>query len=74
MKLPLLQCAISVSKILSFGKVKTIEYYHILSTQILEDLKKLTVKQRFFLLEKKIFYRLFCDLMICPSELTEITI
>lgn len=62
---------VSVSKILSFGKVKTIEYYHTLSTQILEDLSKLSLKQRLFFVRKKIFYKLFCDLMICPSELAK---
>lgn len=62
---------VSVSKILSFGKVKTIEYYHTLRTQILEDLSKLTLKQRLLFARKKIFYKLFCDLMICPSELAK---
>ena len=62
---------ISISKILSFGKVKTIEYYHTLRTQILEDLKELTLKQRFFFIRKQIFYKLFCDSVICPSELAK---
>lgn len=62
---------VSVSKILSFGKVKTIEYYHTLSTQILEDLNKLTLKQRIFFVRKRLFYRSFCDLIICPSELAK---
>ena len=62
---------VTVSKILSFGKVKTFEYYHTLRTQILEDLGKLTLKQRLFFVRKKIFYRLFCDLIICPSELAK---
>ena len=61
----------SVSKIMSFGKVKTIEYYHTLSSQILEDLTQLTVKQRLFFIRKKIFYHWFCDLMICPSDLAK---
>ena len=63
--------SVSVSKILSFGKVKTIEYYHTLSTQILEDFGKLSLKQRFFFIRKKIFYKLFCDVIICPSELAK---
>jgi glycosyltransferase involved in cell wall biosynthesis len=58
---------VSVSKILSLGRVKTFEYYHTLSTQILQDLEKKTFKQRLFFLRKKIFYKLFCDWMICPS-------
>lgn len=62
---------VSVSKIMSFGKVKTIEYYHTLSTQILEDLSKISLKQRLLFVRKKIFYKLFCDLMICPSELAK---
>ena len=62
---------ISASKILSLGKVKTIEYYHTLSTQILQDLHKLSLKQKFFFFRKKIFYNWFCDLMICPSELAQ---
>jgi len=62
---------IGISKILSLGKVKTIEYYHTLRTQILEDLDKLTLKQRFFFIRKRIFYKLFCDLMICPSNLAQ---
>jgi glycosyltransferase involved in cell wall biosynthesis len=62
---------VSVSKILSLGKVKTIEYYHTLSTQILKDLGKLTLKQRLFFIRKRIFYKLFCDLIICPSEMAK---
>lgn len=62
---------ISISKILSFGKVKTIEYYHTLSTQILEDLSRISLRQRLFFIRKEIFYKLFCDLVICPSELAK---
>jgi glycosyltransferase involved in cell wall biosynthesis len=62
---------IGVSKILSFGKVKTIEYYHTLSTQILADLTQITIKQRLYFIRKKVFYRLFCDVIICPSELAK---
>jgi glycosyltransferase involved in cell wall biosynthesis len=62
---------VSVSKILSFGNVKTFEYYHTLSTQILADLHNLTLKQRLFFLRKKVFYKCFCDTLICPSELAK---
>ena len=62
---------IGVSKILSFWKVKTIEYYHTLSTQILADLTNITIKQRLYFIRKKIFYYLFCDTIICPSELAK---
>lgn len=62
---------VAASKVLSFGKVQTFEHYHTLSTQILEDLSKLTLKQRLFFVRKKIFYKLFCDLIICPSEMAK---
>ncbi len=62
---------VSVSKILSLGKVKTFEYYHTLSSQILQDLDKITLKQRLFFIRKRIFYGLFCDLIICPSEMAK---
>lgn len=62
---------ISLSKILSLGKTKTFEYYHTLSNQIIEDLQKTTFKQRFFFNRKKIFYKLFCDVIICPSQLAK---
>jgi glycosyltransferase involved in cell wall biosynthesis len=57
---------ILVSKILSFGKVKTFEYYHTIS-----DLSKLTSKQKLLLWRKKFFYKLFCDVIICPSILAQ---
>ena len=60
---------ISLSKILSLGKAKTFEYYHTLRNQIIEDVSKETWKQSFFFNRKKIFYKLFCDVIICPSEL-----
>ncbi len=60
---------ISLSKILSLGKTKTFEYYHTLRNQIIEDIRKETWKQSFFFNRKKIFYKLFCDVIICPSEL-----
>ncbi len=62
---------VTVSKILSLGKVKTFEYYHTLSTQILKDLNKITLRQRFFFVRKKIFYKLFCDWVVCPSEMAK---
>ena len=62
---------ISLSKILSLGKTKTFEYYHTLSNQIIEDVRKETWKQSFFFNRKKIFYKLFCDVIICPSQLAK---
>lgn len=62
---------VAVSKILSFGKVKTIEYYHTLSSQILTDMGRISLQQRLIFLRKKIFYQWFCDIIICPSELAK---
>lgn len=63
--------SLMVSKIFSFGKVKTYEYYHTLTDQILADLKKITLKQKLLFFRKKVFYNLFCDLIICPSDLAK---
>jgi glycosyltransferase involved in cell wall biosynthesis len=59
------------SKLLSFGRVKTFEYYHTLTDQLLTDLKKVTLKQKILFFRKKVFYNLFCDVLICPSELAK---
>ncbi len=58
-----------VSKILSFWHARTYVYYHTLSTQNIIDSKNGTVKHRLLLLRKKIYYNLFCDNIICPSNL-----
>lgn len=60
-----------VSKILSFWKAKTFEHYHTLSDQILTDLKKVTLWQKLLFLRKKIFYQLFCNQIVCPSQLAK---
>ena len=60
-----------VSKILSFNKVKTFEHYHTLSNQILTDIKKVSLKQKMFFFRKRIFYNLFCDQIVCPSQLAK---
>ncbi len=57
---------ILVSKILSFWKIKTFEYYHTIS-----DLSNISFKQKTLLWRKKIFYKLFCDVIICPSILAQ---
>lgn len=61
--------SISCSKFLSFGKTKTIEYYHTLTQQLLSDQRKSPLKQWFFSFRKKVFYRLFCEVIVCPSML-----
>lgn len=63
--------SLSVSKLLSFGKVKTFEYYHTLTDQLLADVKKTSTKQKMLFFRKKIFYNLFCDVIICPSALAK---
>jgi glycosyltransferase involved in cell wall biosynthesis len=63
--------AIGVSKILSFSRIKSLIYYHTLTSQILADQSKITFKQKLLFFRKKIFYKLFCDLVICPSELAK---
>ncbi|NBU81995.1 MAG: glycosyltransferase, partial [Flavobacteriaceae bacterium] len=47
------------------------EYYHTLSVQILADLKKISLKQKLFFIRKRIFYKLFCDQLVCPSLLAK---
>ncbi|WP_426092194.1 glycosyltransferase family 4 protein [Flavobacterium sp. DSR3-2] len=59
------------SKLLSFGTVKTFDYYHTLTDQLLTDLKKVTLKQKILFFRKKVFYNLFCDVFVCPSELAK---
>jgi glycosyltransferase involved in cell wall biosynthesis len=63
--------SVIVSKVLSFGRVKTFEYYHTLTDQILADLKKMSIKQKLLFSRKKLFYTLFCDVIVCPSELAK---
>jgi glycosyltransferase involved in cell wall biosynthesis len=60
--------SIALSKLFSLGNVKTFEYYHTLSTQIKEDVRSNFFKQKLLYLRKLIFYNLFCDTLVCPSE------
>jgi glycosyltransferase involved in cell wall biosynthesis len=59
------------SKLLSLGKVKTFDYYHTLTDQLLTDLKKVTLKQKLLFFRKKVFYNLFCDVIVCSSVLAK---
>ena len=56
-----------VSKIMSFGKAKVIVYYHTTSKQIFSDSSRRLFVQDLLNFRKKIFYQIFCDLIICPS-------
>jgi glycosyltransferase involved in cell wall biosynthesis len=57
---------ILVSKVLSFFRVKTFEWYHTLSTQIEFDGGKIPYSQK---LRRKIFFRFFSDTVVPVSEL-----
>jgi len=46
--------SVLVSKIASLGKVKTYEYYHTLSSQIITDSKRINLKQRLLFSEKMV--------------------
>jgi glycosyltransferase involved in cell wall biosynthesis len=57
-----------VSKILSLGRVKTLPYYHTLSSQINEDVSVSSFKKNLKKNRKKLLYKWFADLIICPSD------
>ncbi len=61
-----------VSKILSVWKVKVIVYYHTLSTATEIDNKKSIFIQRLLRRRKALFYKIFCDVLVCPSELSRL--
>jgi glycosyltransferase involved in cell wall biosynthesis len=63
--------SILVSKILSFGKTHTLEYYHTISDANAMDSKQNNLKKIMLHQRKKLFYKFFCDLIICPSELAK---
>lgn len=63
--------SILASKLLSFGKVKTYIYYHALSKQLSIDNSNTVNRKAFLFNRKKVFYKLFCDKIICPSELAK---
>ncbi|WP_123912082.1 glycosyltransferase family 4 protein [Flavobacterium sp. AJR] len=62
----------AISKILSLGKTKTFAYYHTLSDQISKDQKHNGIKQKMLFLRKKMLYKLFCDVVVCPSNLAKL--
>ncbi len=63
--------SIMTSKILSLFKTKTFDYYHTISGAIIEDIKKITFRYKFLFFRKRVFYKLFCDHVICPSLLAQ---
>lgn len=63
---------IGISKILSFNNVKTFGYYHTLTEQInLDNQNRTQFKTKLLSFRKESFYKLFCDKIICPSELAK---
>ena len=60
------------SKILSFGKVKSLVYYHSLSKPLALDNPKKTLMARFRYIRKKLFYNFFVDTIITPSKMGEV--
>lgn len=60
-----------VSKLLSLGKVKTLPYYHTLSTQIQLDVSNSTFKNNLKKYRKRLLYKWFADFVICPSDLAK---
>lgn len=60
--------SIIASKILSLGKVKTLEYNHTCTDQYIADKNGLSFRLRLFLLRRQLFFHLFCDRVICPSQ------
>ncbi|MRX67886.1 Glycosyltransferase involved in cell wall bisynthesis [Flavobacterium resistens] len=63
--------AIGLSKLLSFNSVKTFSYYHTLMGQIALDSKGRNLKRNILIFRKSIFYKFFCDVIICPSDLAQ---
>lgn len=62
---------IAISKLFSLGKANTFVYYHTLSTQISTDTTNGFLKNKSLFFRKKLFYKLFCDSVICPSKLAK---
>ncbi|TDP00854.1 glycosyltransferase family 4 protein [Flavobacterium sp. 245] len=63
--------AIGLSKLLSFNRVKTFSYYHTLMGQIALDSRGKHLKRNVLIFRKSIFYKFFCDAIICPSDLAQ---
>lgn len=59
---------IAISKLFSLGKAKTFAYYHTLSSQLATDTKRSFQKSKLLFFRKKMFYKIFCDIIICPSQ------
>ena len=60
-----------VSKILSGGRAKVLVYYHTLTSQIDIDDRRNPFLQKLLRIRKGVFYRMFCNYIICPSNLAK---
>lgn len=58
-----------VSKVLSLNKVKVFPYYHTLLSQIEKDVSSSSFKRNLKIYRKKMLYRWFANLVVCPSDL-----
>jgi glycosyltransferase involved in cell wall biosynthesis len=59
---------IAISKLLSLGKTNAFSYYHTLSAQISADTTNSFLINKLLFVRKKLFYKIFCDAIICPSQ------
>lgn len=58
-----------VSKLFSRPKTKTCIYYHTISNYNIAEWRGSNFKRKWSILRKRMFYRFFADLIICPSDL-----
>lgn len=61
-----------VAKLFSFGSVKTLSYYHTVSGALAIDNNRKTLLSKLKKIRKYFIYKLFCDQIICPSELSKL--
>ena len=59
------------AKILSSWRTQTLIYYHTLSHAIKLDYKGSDMSLNIKRLRKKFFYNIFCDIIVCPSDLAK---
>lgn len=63
---------VMIAKIFSLWRVKTLPYYHTVSEALEIDNKGKTFLSRFKKIRKYFIYKIFCDKIICPSELSKL--
>lgn len=60
---------LSISKILSLWRHQTYVYYHTLYNANILEWRGTRFMQKFSIYRKRLFYKFFCDHIICPSDL-----